>query len=64
MSEIGISEVLRDKVNINKLSQWLMNDVTKEEGGEMKKLGLSKGPGKSDVQIIITRRVRELFLSH
>jgi len=27
----------------------------------MKKLGLSKGPGKSFAQIIITRRAKELF---
>jgi hypothetical protein len=38
-----------------------MKDVIKEEGKEMKKLGLSKGPGKSFAQIIITRRVKELF---
>jgi len=56
-----MSEVLRDKANINKLSQWLMKDVIKEEGSEMKKLGLSKGPGKGCVQITITRRVKELF---
>jgi hypothetical protein len=56
-----MSEVLRDKANINKLSQWLMKDVIKEEGNEMKKLALSKGPGKSFAQIIITRRVKELF---
>jgi hypothetical protein len=41
-----MSEVLRDKANINKLSQWLMKDVIKEEENEMKKLALSKGPGK------------------
>ena len=61
MSEVDLSEVLRDKANINKLSQWLMKDVIKEEGNEMKKLGLGKGPGKSFARIIITRRVKELF---
>jgi hypothetical protein len=58
---VDLSEVLRDKANINKLSQWLMKDVIKEEGNEMKKWGLSKGPGKSFAQIIITRRAKELF---
>jgi hypothetical protein len=58
---VDLSEVLRDKANINKLSQWLVKDVIKEEGSAMKKLAVSKGPGKSCVQIIITRRVKELF---
>jgi hypothetical protein len=61
MSEVDLSEVLRDKANINKLSQWLMKDVIKGEGNEMEKLELSKGPGKSFAQIIITRRAKELF---
>ena len=39
MREVDTSEVLRDKVNINKLSQWLMKYVIKEEVSEMKKLG-------------------------